>query len=679
MLSENQLLSILQAEEHDSVGYYNSEIAYAQEEALDRYYGLLFGDEIEGRSQVVSRDVAEVIDWLLPDLMRVFFSGDQVAHFEAQTSADEAFVDEAEDYANFVFTRDNDGFRIVHDWLKDGMLQKLGVMDVEWRDPEKQPPETLTGYNTQKLLALKSDPKVEITEYEESAVRPSEDYPDGLSYTLTVVREDEGRILISNRMPEEVLVSRRTHKIDQLDYDGARYVASRRRMALSELLEMFPDDKEKIDGLAKGEDEELDTRTTNRFKDEDYDTDYGEDPSDESMREIVFLDEYVRVDYDEDGIAELRNIKRVDGTIFYNEQVDDNPFVDWCPVPMPHKLYGLSVADQVTDLQKIKSVLWRAAMDSTLLAVNPRVAYNDDPGKGPIANRDDLLNVVPGGAVRTSGDPASAMMPLVTPDVSAPAFQMLEYADREREERSGVTRQGSGLDPDVLSKQVAGITFDMVSGAGAIRKEMYARFAARGLEKLFTKILRLLIKHQQSERIIKLRNGEWKPVDPRKWNPSMRAQVHVGLNVARREAQLTLLDRVLQEQKEIFAIAGPDNTVSGVKEVVNTLRKMVEIAGFRDADAFFGKPEEGMSLPQQENPEVAKVREEAMLKREEMRLEHERKMIQLTIESQMAAQQANAELNLEATIAKAKMLIEGVKVDADIGLKSRVQLGGEVG
>jgi hypothetical protein len=96
--------------------------------AIDFYHGAPFGDEEEGRSQLVTRDVAEVIDYMTVSILRTMVSGDRVVEFEAER---ENQVDQAEAATELVawqFMRAQPGYRILHDWLKAGLLEKSGIV-----------------------------------------------------------------------------------------------------------------------------------------------------------------------------------------------------------------------------------------------------------------------------------------------------------------------------------------------------------------------------------------------------------------------------------------------------------------------------------------------------------------------------------------------------------------------
>ena len=641
-MSEDELLGILDAEVDDAVGYYDSDIAHEQEEALKYYFGRPFGDEVDGRSAVVSRDVAETVDWLMPDLMRIFIQGDDAVEYEPETPEDEIYAKQATLYANYVFYSDNPGQQILHDFAFDGLVQKLGVLRVDWAEPVFGPKETYTGLSVVQVQQISMQPGVEIVEAESEPAEDVQSYPDGMKYAVTIRKKPEtGRIAVAAVPPEEFLVSRQS-----VNVDAARYVAHRTRKTVSELVEMYPDRKDEIDALPTGDqDDTLDTREYERFKDEAYQTRDGPNLRNTATREVIFLDEYVRVDYDGDGFAELRNVKRVGDVVFENEEVSYNPFAAWCPIRVAHKLYGLSLADQTMDIQRIKSVLFRAALDSTYLSVNPRTLVNDGQ-----VNLDDLLNVQAGGVVRVKGNPAEHVHPLTVQNQSAEALAMLEYTDQEREGRTGVTRNAQGLDPDSLNKTATGI--QLMQNAASARKELISRQMAMGVETLFRKILKTLVAHQDAPRTVNL-GGQWVEVDPRSWNADMRVVVHVGLGSGSREAQLSYLNVIKQTQEQILLTLGPQNPIVGLPQYFNTLSRMVEAAGFRSPEAFFTDPAD---------PENAQKQPEQ---------QPDPKMIEVEQKMQLEREKSQADLQLEAQKMQAEFLMKQWQMAAEYGLKER--------
>lgn len=671
-MDDQTLLSILRAEESNATGFYTDEVAEAQEEALRRYNADLYGDEVEGSSQVVSHDVSEVIDWATAEMVRMFTSGDDVAQFEPEEEQDEEFAKLAGVYVSYILMRDNEGRRIIHDFAQDGLLQKLGVTRADWRPSKELPPKTWEGLNSQQLMEEEANPLSEITEYEYFEVEPSEDYPDGLMHTITVVKQDAGRIIVRGVVPEYFLVSSGAKTLDQLSYDGPSYTAEKDpNKRLSSLMEEFPDEADKIKNLPKNDADDTYDQSLERFKNDlDVNGQIDVEGADPSMQTVTFLDEYVRLDYDGDGIAELRNIKRVGGVIFYNEEVDDNPFAGWCPSPMAHRLIGNALADRVLDIQKIKTVLSRAALDNIQQVVRPRIAIDDsseENGEGAV-NIDDLLDVTSN--VRCNGSPHDKLMPLVVPDMSGAAFKGIEYYDQEREERTGINRQGQGLDPDALNKTASGI--NIIQEAGSLLKEFYGMMMATGLETLFTKILGQIVAHQDFPRRLRLRSGEWVDFNPADWNPKMNVSVHVGLNASRRDVQLNRLMLILDKQEKVMAALGPNNSMAGLGEYFNTLRKIVETSGFKSHEAFFKDPSanpEGVQPPQ--DPKAGEMEAKFKLKEMEIQGNLALKKETAVAELQLKRDMASAELALKKDLA-----LMGVNSG---NMTTQVNLGGDPG
>jgi hypothetical protein len=335
-LSEQELLVILNAEERQSVGYFTQEIAQEQERAFEYYRGDKFGDEVEGRSQVVSRDVAEVIDWMLPSCMRVFLSTDKAVVFRARKPEHEALSELATSYCNYVFRYDNDGFTWTHEMFKSAFIQKIGVGKVYWEDLNQGQKEDYEGVSIEQAYLLGEQEDLEISR--------ASDRDDGLYDLQAVRKKKDGRVRIETVPPEEFLISRRSKSLDD-----AAYTAQRSRRTLSDLIEMgFP--KNVVFNLPTATDELIDEREVVRFEDEDYTPYENREQSDPAMSQVWVLEEYIKIDYDGDGVGELRQIIRVGNEILFNEEVSDHPWVTYTPIPMPHKFYGQSLADKTMDI-----------------------------------------------------------------------------------------------------------------------------------------------------------------------------------------------------------------------------------------------------------------------------------------------------------------------------------------
>lgn len=656
MLTDREVLSILQAEERASVSYWTSEIADEQAENLSYYLGEPFGDEQDGRSSVVSRDVAEVIDWMMPDLLRVFMATDEVVRFEPQNPNDEAFAKQATEYANFIFTRDNPGFRILHDWFKDALLQKVGIVKVYWEDETEYTKETMMNVSTVDMIALGNDDNVEILEADE---HPFELYPDGVAYDMTIRRkEDNGHVCIESVPQEEFGISARAVCLDE-----ARYTVHRTKKTRSELKEMGVPDSI-LKKLSKGAQTlDSDPRAIERYEDEQWLYTEGS-TSDESQDEFEYLEEYSHIDYDQDGVAELRQITRVGSHIISNEEIDEHPWAELCPVPMPHKFYGLSLADQTKDIQRISSVLLRQALDNLYLSNAPRQEVVMPQTTDHTIS--DLLTHRPGGVIRVKAP--NTVNPQEVPFVAGPAFEALNFMTDVKERRTGVKPNTQYLENDALHNTLGGQ--QMLMSAANQRKEMIARiFAETGMKTLFKKILKLIVKYQNAPRIIRLRD-EWVEMDPRSWNANMDVTITVGLGFGSKEQQAANMLNVLNLQKESMQIG-----MANPEKLYNAAEKYLEALGIKNAGDYFVEPRKMQSQQQQPNPDVVKAQMDAQIKKYQIDTETQLKLYQINKELELKAQTVGAELNLKETLAAAGFHMDGLKA----GLSTDVKLGGEPG
>lgn len=610
-MDEIEFVTILQNEEDGAVGFYNSEVAADQEKALRYYHGEPFGNEEEGHSTVISRDVATVIDGIMPDLIETFVSGDNVVEFEATKEGDEAFADQATDYINYIFFKDNDGFTITHDWAKDGLMNKIGIVKAYWEERADQRRETYMGLGEEGLMALAMEAEI---------IEATIDDQTGLTDVTVIRTTDKGKVCIENIPPEEFLVQPGTRTLKEADY-----VAHKSQKTLSDLIEMGFD-ADTVEGLGEGDDNNFfDGRATERYRDEDY---FSQDDSmDPAMRRVWVLEEYVRCDYDGDGIAELRKVTRVGKEIFENMEVNEHPFVDFTPIKLPHRIFGKSLADDTVDIQLVKSTLLRQSLDNLYMTNSPRIEVPEAiVGEDTF---DDILTPRPGAPIRTKG--AGGLNAITIPFTAGQSFQMIEYWDTEREQRTGVTRYNQGLEADTLNKTATGIAMIQNKGLGKI--ELIARNLANSFGQLFQKILRLVIRYQDKERIIRLR-GQWVPMAPNAWDADMQVTEQVGLGTGDRGRRIQARMSLLELQKQAIDVG-----LSSPQHLYNNVARLVRDMELGDANQYFIDPASippQPKQPPQPEPMTEYESEKIRLEEKEIELEDERDREQMDIEEDLA-------------------------------------------
>jgi len=608
-ISDTELRSIINSEINNSLGFLGGALSNQRKKSLEYYLGDKLGTEIEGRSQVVSTDVADTIETILPSLIRIFTSSDQTVKCDPVKSEDVALAEQASNYVNYVFNKDNDGFKILYTWFKDALLEKNGIVKIYWDESEKTEQETYKNLSDEEYQVLVSDDDVDIIEEEEmddelaiaqleqfkqvaEAQGQEVDVPKPKLHNVVIRRtEKNGKVKIENVPPEEFLIERTAKSIED-----ANFVAHRTLKTRSELIEMGYD-KETVYDLPATQMVLYNNERLTRFGDID---EYPFDQTPDSSTESVELYEcYLKVDYDGDGIAELRKVT-VAGDSGYqvldNQAVDFVPFCSLTPIPMPHRFYGRSVAELVEDVQLVKSTVMRQLLDNMYLTNNNRVAIMDG-----MVNLDDLLTSRPGGVVRTKQPPSQVMMPMQSQTISQQAFPMLEYLDTVRETRTGVTRYSQGLDADSLNKTATGI--NTLTSQTQMRMELIARiFAETGVKDLFKRIFELTVKYQDKERVIQL-NNQFVPVRPTEWKNRYNISITVGLGSGSKDQQLVILNSILEKQLQAFQLqGGKEYPMVSLKNIYNTLSKMIENAGLKNVDNYFVNPDMGMQMVQPTPP-----------------------------------------------------------------------------
>lgn len=660
-MDEVELKSVLSSEIRDAIGYHSEDSIVAERtENLSFYHGDKFGNEKDGRSQVVLRDVADTIEAALPSLIKIFASGDNLGEFQPEGPEDEEYAEQATDYCSYIFYRDNPGFEILYTWFKDALLSKNAVVKVWWDERKRTRTRTFTDLDDEAYTALVVDDDIEVLEHTEESEEVVVETAEGpyvqaiTSHDVKIKKtETEGRVAIEPLPPEEFLISRRAKSIED-----APFVGHRMRKTKSDLIAMGYD-AEVVEALPADDELYGNEEVEERFDDEDV----GRQSVNKMLREVTVVEGYIRVDMDGDGIAELRKIV-VAGVnadhILENEEVDDNPFESLCPIPLPHKFFGTCPADLVKDIQLIRSTLVRQMLDNLYLTNYPqREVVKNQLEQGAM---DALLNVKPGAPVPVKG--ANAIRDMAIPFTAGQSFPMLEFFDQVKKERTGVEQQ-MGLDPEVLQNQSA-TAASLANAARGERLELIARvFAETGVRGLMRKILRLVVANQDKERVIRLRN-EWVPMDPTDWNADMDVRINVGLGYGNDAQKMAFLGQVLSMQKDSMAAGLP---MVSMDELHNTAEEIVKVAGLGSVDRYFKNPQALQQAPQQPpkpDPEMMKLKMEDERKREQMAREFDLSVMELKMKDARERDKMRIEAGLEA---------RGQNMDA----ASTVRFGGAVG
>ena len=689
-MSQNQLKAAIQSAIDDSIGFIESETVEQRKLALQAYLRQPYGNEVEGKSQIVTGEVAEAIDGALPALIRIFTGSDQIVVADPVGPGDEAGAKQATDYLNHIFLKDNPGVVIMHNWFFDALLQKNGIVKAVWEDKEDVSKETYQGLTDDELALMLQDSSIEVVE-QDTVTSPMLDpmgnpVIDEMGELVTfgvhdvVIKKTEasGKVAIDNVPPEEFLIAKAGTNIKTTPFCAHRQMLTR-----SDLIAMGFDE-DTVNSLPAGDALAYTPERVARFSAGEQP--YNAQPNDTSMQEIEVFECYIRYDSDEDGIAELHQVFYAGNEILSDEETDYVPFYSICPLPIPHKFFGNSLADRTIDLQLIKTTVTRQMLDNMYLTNNARVTAVEGQ-----VNLDDLLTSTAGGVIRVKSP--GAVQQLVVQNMASQSFPMLQYLDGVQSKRTGVTEMSQGLDASVLQNVTAAAVASMQQ-AGAGKIELIARiFAESGVKELFEGIMHLVSKYQQKERIIRLR-GTYVTVDPRTWANKFDVSINVGLGNGNRDQQMAMLQMVMAKQEQMIGQYGPANPFVSFGQYRAVLGRMVEAAGFKDSAEFFKpiSPEQDQQLsnppPQQQQmpPEVqaymaktqaeiqgqqAKFQADMQMQQQKMQADLAFEREKAGLEMQLQREKAQAELQIMREKEASKLQLEREKMNMHFTMKQQ--------
>jgi hypothetical protein len=681
-MTEDELITRIEQEERVSLDYLSGTLSDERSENMELYLGDKTRElaAIEGRSSVVSMDAQEAVDSVMPYLMKVFCSGDEVVKFDPVGPEDVEASEQETDYVNHVVMNQNNFFLVGYQWIKDGLITKNGYCKYWWDESEDVTEERYQGLTDQEFQMLIQDESVEPLEHtsypdttDPMAAQIAEAAQMGDPQALMIlqqgpmlhdlkvkIRNVKGRVKIEPCPPEEILVAPDERNIDP---NTTRFFEHRQRKTISDLREMGYDI-----------DDDIADDPTTLFMSEDWlsrqefpeEETWRDEPTDGVMRRVVYREAYIKVDFDGDGIAERRRVCMVGKTVLDNELCDGVPFAALTPYIVPHRHIGRALVDLNKDIQVIKTVILRNVLDNFYASNNGRWAISDR------VNLDDMLVSRPGGVVRVEGSPGSEIMPLVTNPIGNAAFPLMEYLDTIKENRTGITRYNQGMDSDSLNKTASGI--NQIMDAAQQKQDLIARtLAETGVKQLFQGVHKLIKQHGNKEEVVRLR-GKWVPVDPRQWKSRTDMTVTVGLGTGNKQAMLGQIMSILDVQQKALQIG-----VATPQNIYEACMELTKNAGFKDGDKYWTNPIQQQQQEPQPDPKVVAEQQRLEFDKQKAMAEHQQKQEQMQMDYQLKQQelQQKAELAVqemmkELQIARDRMLAE-IDIERD---RLRLQAAG---
>lgn len=670
-LTDEDLITITTLQIQEAQSYLDESVSEERAKAL-RYYAGENPDNlplVDGRSKMVSTDVRDAIEWILPDLVKIFTGGDKVVTIEPHGQEDNFDAKLAEEWTNYVIMRQNPGFLNTYTWIKDALLSKHGFLKQYWKIESIRDRQQYDGLTDEEYAFLKRAEDFEITDHAMQYVMQGPDgqpipVPKGMEKQDGVIAlhnvtgyqiSEEARIAEECEPPENVLFLSDTGWIPH----DCRFVAIEEEKTIGELREMGYNVDDNIQGPPISQAGLYDIEDLERMHDTSgvigLDESGDEAMTDPTLRKVWFYEVYTKLDRDGDGVPEWLKIHRVGMTALDVEEVDYPNIYAICPIIWPHRFVGLSIADVLLDIQELMTALNRQVLDAIYLANNPRSEV-DVTGMTE-DTIDDLLDSRVGGFVRVKRP--GTVNPLITTPLQPWTFNLLESWEQKKEARTGVTRYSGGLDPNALNKTASGV-FQLISQA-ARRIELIARiFAETGFKDRIRGILDLSARYPEyvGERVLRLTNKELK-LTPDKLRGRFDLIVDAGVGAGNREQNAAHIMSLLGIYERLMLSGlgpGSPKALVTTQNIFNAVREFISASlGKRNTSDFLTDPSDEQAQrdpvaepkPTKEEIDAQKAQGELQLKAQQMQLDHDISMRELGIKERELDLKAQ-ELELKA-------------------------------
>ncbi len=666
----SDLAAIIQSEISAARRYTDNDLTDKRTLNAEYYDGIMTdAPAAANRSSVMSRDVTDTMSWMLPGIIRVYTASDNMALYEPSTERDREFAQQASDYINYLFFKENDGYRTLYNGTHDSLLVGNGVVRHYWDPTPVTEISTHTRLTLMGLMQLTEDEGVEILTQEQNDEPDMVEMPGPQTgemvstpqptFNVKVQRTtSRGKLCIHTGKPENFFLDSQAVTIEQ-----ARFAA------------YLHDDKTRSDLVEMGFDRDMvEDLSSDALS---FDSKYGRASVRDRMHvrtdmlkstQLIDLYEcYVKADVDGDGVAETVQAwyagdAGAGKVLAWEVWEDDLPFSDIPCYPVPHRWDSDSVADRTRDVQKIKTVLLRQGLDNLYASNLPM----QEVEAGSVLNPDILVAPKFGGIIWKKPG-SGAVTPQVIPYVADKVFGALEYMDQIIAKRTGVSRTTMALDPEALQNQTATANQNQ-RDAGYSQIELVARNQAElGWTRVFKQLLKLIVKHQDRPRTIRLRD-KFVEMDPRSWNAGMDVTVNVGLGTGSRDRDMVQLQGVLQNQLGLadrFMQSGAINdAIDMLPRIILTMTKIAESAGLKNPDAYY---------PEYAEDQVKKLKQAAAAQAQApdpaLALEEAKGQVQMQIE------QGKAETTMQVEAGKNELAKEQAVIDSEAAVRrERAQL-----
>lgn len=634
-LDDEKIVSIVDSNLRQSIGYYDSELSKERRKVMDYYSAVLPRPAHDGNSKYVSQDVYDAVESMKAALLETFSTGNKTLKFTPQNLDDVPMAEVCTEYTDFVLHRQNNLFEIMQTVIHDGLIARAGIAKVYWLPQRESSLEYVEGLTSEELDAILADENVEIEEITE------DDF--GISSGELRVYRDTSQVKIDAVAPEEFLISPQAKSLDTVGF-----CAHRTKKSISELLEMGYDE-DLVAEIGDNEDTDFDNdpEILSRFNEVGADRGFSAKGYQRQTRHVTVVEAYVELDVDGTGTAELWRVVKASNVLLEKEIVSRRPFVAFIPLPIPHAFHGNNFADKLVGTQNARTVLTRSILDHAMITNNPRYMVV----KGGLTNPRELIDNRVGGIVNVTRPDAIGAMPQSS--LNPFVFQTIQMLDEDKEDTSGVSRLSQGLNKDALSKQNSAAMVEQLATMSQQRQKIIARnFANNFLKPLFTMVYQLVVENEKQEKIVELA-GTYIPVNPSQWADKRDVQVEFHLGYGDQE-------QMIQKYLAFHTLLSSDPTLGQMYSAPNKYKMLAAVldkSGIKNVADYLTDP---ATIP----PPPPDPAQQMQMQMAQKQLElQERQTVIGEMKGQMDAQIAQMKLQLDQMKAQQQFALQSDKMD----------------
>lgn len=644
-LTQDRLLAVLTSERQRSIGLDNdNDLNRHRELALEYYRGMVpdmpvavdeDGKPVDtNRSKAVSTDLADAVETIMPDLMEVFFGGEDALTFRAHGEEDVDAAEQETDYVRQIVFHSNDGFSNAYEWFKESLLCRTGIAKWWWDDDEEF--EEYEGEANLAELQEMQEMGIELVDAEPCAPESDEEYAQGLEPPRY---KYEARKLVRPATVNWMAVPSSDFGVapETGRLKDAPYAVMRSRPQKQELIAQGHD-PETVRSLSMG-DEDDDGGVDEARETSDEDDDATESMGDLARCEIH--EHYIRADFEGAGRPQIWRIitGNAEKVLLDIEKRAAIEFAALCPFPMMFQFYGQDLADKVMPWQRINSALLRNGLDNNSFQLNARMEVADD--RSTENTLDDLQNNEPGHPIRVKS--AGAISPVRLAALSVNPFETIEQMKTMSEQSSGIIRGAQGLNPDSLHKTKGGMQIQQ--SAAQKRARMMARlYAETGVRDLFMGVHSTLRSHATRTDTILLR-GKWTEVAPSDWQRRSDMVVEVGVGSGGREQDIQAKQMLADYTSEIIQAQGGINGPLVRAENIYALYKSLgDRLGEKQISQYITDPSQAPPQQGGEQPDPDVIEAQAEAQREQQSLQFDQSMRIREMDAKQAAELKRIEM-----------------------------------